>query len=116
VWLIDLPDGRLALRWRISGNSTYGDAAARVLNAWASNLTQISGNNDHYLLAGLQGYQFANAAEILRDYEGFTSVNLTATQNMMLNVFYPVNLDWLTTHGNGPALYAVSKQLSAAHS
>jgi hypothetical protein len=85
-----------ALRWKVSGDTRYADKAVQILNAWSSVLTTIGGisgnpTNDGYLLAGLQGYQFANAAEIMRTYAGWSDTDFVRFQNMMLNVFYPVN-------------------------
>jgi hypothetical protein len=78
-----------ALRWKISGNTAHGDTARNILNAWSSTLTTVSGNADRYLASGLQGYQMANAAELMRGYPGF---DVAAMQSMLLNVFYkPLN-------------------------
>ncbi|MFS0724287.1 RICIN domain-containing protein [Paenibacillus sp. 1P07SE] len=74
-----------ALRWKISGSTAHGDTARDILNAWSSTLTAINGNADRYLAAGLQGYQLANAAEIMRGYPGF---HVTQMQDMLLDVFY----------------------------
>jgi len=78
-----------ALRWKISGSTAHGDTARDILNAWSATLTTVTGNADRYLAAGLQGYQIANVAEIMRDYPGF---QVTQMQDMLLNVFYkPLN-------------------------
>ncbi|MEF3353259.1 RICIN domain-containing protein [Paenibacillus sp. GYB006] len=78
-----------ALRWKISGDTAHGDTARNILNAWSSTLTTVTGNADRYLAAGLQGYQMANAAELMRDYPGF---DVTGMQEMLLSVFYkPLN-------------------------
>lgn len=74
-----------ALIWKITGNKAHGDKAVEILNAWSATNTTLTGNADRYLASGLFGYQFANAAEIMRDYPGF---NLKRFQNYMLNVFY----------------------------
>jgi hypothetical protein len=85
-----------ALYWRITGDTAHADAAAAILNGWGSTLGDISlCSTDGYLAAGLYGYQFANAAELMRDYSGF---DLASFQSMMLSVFYPVNNDFLTNH------------------
>lgn len=85
-----------ALRWKISGDTAHADCAVGILNGWSSTLQGISlCSSDGYLAAGLYGYQFANAAEIMRDYPGF---DLAAFQNMMLKVFYPVNNAFLVNH------------------
>ena len=88
---------------------TYGEAATNVLNAWSSTMKNITGSSDRWLLAGIQGYQLANAAEILRDFDGFSSTNLTSITNLLRDVFYPVNAYFLDTHGgNGPDHYVSS--------
>jgi hypothetical protein len=33
---------QLALRWKITGNNSYADAAVKIMNAWSSTLIQIS--------------------------------------------------------------------------
>ncbi|MCM3257565.1 RICIN domain-containing protein [Paenibacillus lautus] len=78
-----------ALRWKITGSTAHGDTARDILNAWSATLTTVTGNADRYLAAGLNGYQLANAAELMRDYPGF---DVSRMQNMLLNVFYkPLN-------------------------
>lgn len=88
----------LALRWKITGNETYADTAAAVLTAWGETLTGIgvdSSNMDNYLLAGFQGSELANAAELLRDYQPFADDGLETFINMMNDVFLPMNLAFL---------------------
>ncbi|TDT97473.1 alginate lyase [Streptomyces sp. 846.5] len=84
-----------ALRWRITGDSTHAAAAAAILNAWSSTLTTVTGTADRFLAAGIYGYEFANAAELMRGYSGF---DLAAFRTMMLDVFYPMNNDFLVNH------------------
>lgn len=75
-----------ALRWKIGGTREHGDTARDILNAWSATLTQVTGNADRFLAAGLYGWQFANAAELVRDYDGF---DLPRFQHMLKNVFHP---------------------------
>ncbi|RNG12990.1 alginate lyase family protein, partial [Streptomyces botrytidirepellens] len=84
-----------ALRWRIGGTKANGDTAVAILNAWSATLKEITGNADRFLAAGLYGYQFANAAELMRGYDGF---DLARFQSMMQRVFQPLNEDFLTRH------------------
>ena len=86
-----------ALRWKIAGTTANGDAARDILNAWSSTLTTLTGNADRFLAAGIYGYQFANAAELMRGYRGF---DLDAFKKMMVNVFYPLNNQFLTGHND----------------
>jgi hypothetical protein len=84
-----------ALRWKVSGDAKHADTARDILNAWARTLTSVSGTADKFLAAGIYGYQFANAAEILRGYEGF---DLAACQHMLQSAFYPLSSSFLTHH------------------
>ncbi|MFI1030895.1 alginate lyase family protein [Streptomyces sp. NPDC020951] len=86
-----------ALRWRVGGTEANAQCAAGILNAWATTLTSVTGNADRFLAAGLYGWQFANAAELMRDYDDF---DLSAFQEMMANVFYPLNNSFLTNHND----------------
>ncbi|MEV4032934.1 alginate lyase family protein [Streptomyces umbrinus] len=86
-----------ALRWRIAGTTAHGDKARDILNAWSATLTTVTGNADRFLAAGIYGYQFANVAELMRGYSGF---DLERFKTMMLNVFYPLNNQFLNNHND----------------
>lgn len=86
-----------ALRWKVSGDEANANAARDILNAWSGTLTALNGNADRFLAAGIYGYQCANAAEIMRGYDGF---DLDRFKRMMLNVFYPMNDHFLTKHND----------------
>ncbi|WP_230414054.1 alginate lyase family protein [Collimonas silvisoli] len=88
----------LALRWKISGDAAYADKATAILDAWSEKLTGIDGNSDKFLASGIYGYQFANAAEIMRTYKKWPESNFNRFKTMMLNVFYPMNHDFLVRH------------------
>ncbi|MFK4102059.1 alginate lyase family protein [Streptomyces sp. NPDC019531] len=89
-----------ALRWKVGGTEANAVCAANILNAWSTTLTTVTGNADRFLAAGIYGWQFANACELMRDYGGF---DLAAAQDMMARVFYPLNNDFLTHH-NGACI------------
>jgi Alginate lyase len=88
----------LALRWQISGDSLYADAAANILVAWGERLKSLGDPDDKYLMAGLQGYELANAAELLRDYHPFKQNGLDTVIHMLTTVVLPLNENWLN-HG-----------------
>jgi hypothetical protein len=92
-----------ALRWKISGDNAYADKSIAIMNAWSSTLKEVTGNADRFLAAGIYGYQFANAAEIMRSYSGWAAADFTRFKNMMLNEFYPLCDDFLTNH-NGACI------------
>ncbi|SFC66237.1 alginate lyase family protein [Spirosoma endophyticum] len=92
-----------ALRWKITGDAAYAEKSIAIMNAWSASLTTISGTSDKFLLAGIQGYQLANAAEIMRTYSGWAPADLARYQNWMLTVFYSMNHDFLVNH-NGACI------------
>ncbi len=92
-----------AVRWRISGDRAYAVKAVEILNAWTATLKEIHGSSDRFLAAGIYGYEFANAAEIMRTFDGWKPDDFRRFQQMMLDVFYPMNKDFLARH-NGAAI------------
>jgi hypothetical protein len=98
-----------AVRWKVSGDSRYADKAVQIMNAWSAVLTAITWSDGHYdgsLVAGIQGYQFANAAEIVRDYPGWAAADLVRFQQMMLNVFWPMDSGMLTGSPSSLLVYS----------
>jgi hypothetical protein len=92
-----------ALRWKISGDNAYADKSIAIMNAWSATLKEITGNADRFLASGIYGYEFANAAEIMRTYSGWAATDFTRFKNMMLNEFYPLCDNFLTNH-NGACI------------
>ena len=56
---------------------------------WARVTKGIGGDSNYALAAGLYGYAFANAAELVRDYEGWSDEDFTTFKQWMLDVWYP---------------------------
>ena len=54
-----------ALMWAITGKKGHAKKAIQILNSWTSALKKVGGI-DGVLAAGLQGFMFVNAAELLR--------------------------------------------------
>jgi hypothetical protein len=84
-----------ALRGHVSGDSAHLDTAVAILNAWSARLTKLDGSADRFLAAGLYGYQFANAAELVRDHGDF---DLGRFQSMLSTVFAPLSDSFLVDH------------------
>ena len=61
-------------------------------------LTEVAGDADRFLAAGIYGYQLANAAEIMRTYKGWAAADFATFKDMMLRVFYPMNHHFLVVH------------------
>ena len=86
-----------ALRWRIGGKVANAKAAVRILMDWCNTTKAISGNSDQCLAVGLYGYQFAQAAELMRDYEGWSRDDFAKFQQWMLTLWYPKAIGFLRT-------------------
>ncbi|MFK0287253.1 alginate lyase family protein [Streptomyces sp. NPDC090499] len=89
-----------ALRYHVTGESAHADTAVAVLNAWSATLTAVNGSADRFLAAGLYGYQFANAAELVRDHGDF---ELARFQEMLSRNFGAMSDDFLVRH-NGAVI------------
>lgn len=84
-----------ALRWKIEGNQACAKHAVDVLMKWCNTTKAISGTSDQCLAKGLYGYQFAQAAELMRDYEGWAPEDFAKFQKWMLDVWYPGCMSFL---------------------
>lgn len=78
-----------ALRWKIEGNKSCAKHAVDVLMLWCNTTKVITGNSDAKLAFGLYGYEFAQAAELMRDYEGWSREDFAKFQKWMLDIWYP---------------------------
>lgn len=83
-----------ALLWRIEGDEAHAKAAVRILMAWANGCKYVSGDTNLSLAAGIYGYEFANAAELVRDYEGWSREDFQKFKEWMLRVWYPASIDF----------------------
>lgn len=89
-----------ALYWKLTGNTTHADAAVRIVDAWSGTMKFLNGSTDAALVAGIQGYQLANVAEILRTYEPWTG--LDAVTKLLVDVFYEASERFLRTKNGQP--------------
>lgn len=84
-----------ALVWKITGNTANASHAVSVLMQWANTTKGIGGDSNYALAAGLYGYQFAQAAELLRDYDGWEPARFEQFRQWMLRVWYPSAIGFL---------------------
>ena len=84
-----------ALRWKIEGTEANAKAAVRILMAWADACKVVGGDSNYALASGLYGYQFAQAAELVRDYEGWAPEDFARFKAWMLEVWYPKCIGFL---------------------
>lgn len=87
-----------ALRWKIEEDDEYAAKAVENLNKWVKTCVGVTGNSNLSLAAGLYGYEFAIAGQLLRGYNGWDPEDFLAFQQWLLKVFYPANKDFLVRH------------------
>lgn len=92
-----------AIRWYISGDTTYADAAVKILNTYAYAVNQVPTGTDIPGLIGIPIQDFALAGEVLRIYPGWAPADFAQFQSMFTNYLYPVVNTFLTTH-NGACI------------
>lgn len=93
-------DGRrahdLALLYHITGDRAYADDAVTRLNRY-KNLTNASARGTAALDNG-KLYLLLEAAELLRDYDGWAATDQEAFKNMLVYPFYSTTVDASSTH------------------
>ena len=95
---------QLALRWKITGDNNYANAAINILNAWANTCTNLCGDPNVGLLS-IYGYQFACAGDIMRSYTNWAAADVTKYQNWMVTLWYPLAHQFLYWHDGTCSTY-----------
>lgn len=88
----------LALRWKVTGDTAYADKAVEFLNAWKNTMTNLTGNSNVALAAGIYGYQWANVAEIMRTYDGWAASDASEFGDWLALHFAQKNSAFLAGH------------------
>ncbi len=98
-----------ALRWFITDDDAYAKNTIEILNAWSYTLKSITGH-DAKLLAGITGYKFCNAAEIIRHTCPYwKQADQEQFERMLLDVYYPLIKDFFPrANGNWDASMIVT--------
>ncbi|WP_182870932.1 alginate lyase family protein [Rhodopirellula sp. JC639] len=93
-----------AVLWALTEKKAHAEKAAEILNAWTSTLKSIS-NHDARLLVGMEGYEYCNAAELLKHtWGGWPKSEQNTFEKMLREVFYPVIKDFYpSANGNWDA-------------
>lgn len=87
-----------ALRYRITGDVNFANHAIQGMDAWSGTCTNVSGDSNWALAAGLCGYEFACAGEVLHGYSGWSQSSINAYSNFLETVFIAGNNVFLTQH------------------
>jgi hypothetical protein len=78
-----------ALMWCIAGDEVHARKAVQILNAWGSTLKKMDGH-DVQLAAGLNGFKFVSAAELIRyTYSKWEPKDIATFERMLKEVIYP---------------------------
>ena len=78
-----------ALLWYFTDDETYAKRSVAILNAWAGLQGFTAGTEQDRLQAGWNGSVFAEAAEIMRGYPGWTPGQMADFKAMFKRAFYP---------------------------
>src|SRR5205807_2013420 len=91
--------------WCITGDEGHARKAVEILNAWGGTLKKMNGH-DVQLAAGLNGFKFVNAAELMRHtYTGWKPEDVSRFQKMLMESVYPPIKDFATfANGNWDAI------------
>jgi hypothetical protein len=101
-----------AIMWVITGDAAFANKSMQILDTWSTSLTTISGA-DAILAAGIYGFKFVNAAEILRyTGTGWPVANIARAESLFRNVFYPVIQDFATFANGNWTLSCVMTMMS----
>ena len=84
-----------ALRWKIGGTRENADAAVRIMMQWVRECNGLGGDTNISLAAGIYGYEWANAAELMRDYDGWSREDFDKFRQWIIRVFYNPSIDFL---------------------
>ena len=84
-----------AMEWRISGDERYAKKSIEILNAWARTCKKVTGNSNGSLASGIYGYEFANAGELMRGYEGWKPADFKRYQEWVRRVFTRTSFGFL---------------------
>ena len=86
-----------ALMWKITGETSYADRAVETLNAWRTWNKYLGGNTNVSLIPGFTGYQFANAAELMRDYrsDAWGEEEFNLFKQYLIDVWFTTAQDFL---------------------
>lgn len=78
-----------ALMWCVTGDDAHARKAVEILNAWSGMLRKMDGR-DVQLSAGLNGFKFVNAAELMRyTYAAWRPEDIARFERMLLDVVCP---------------------------
>jgi Alginate lyase len=90
-----------ALMWCITGDEAHARKAVEILDRWSETLQEMSGR-DVQLGAGLNGFKFVNAAELMRaTYPRWSADKIAQCQRMFKQAIYPPIKDFATfANGN----------------
>lgn len=86
---------QLALLWKLTGDENAATGAIEILNAYRIWNKALGGNTNISLIPGFTGYEFINAAEIMRDYDKWPKEEFELFKQYMIDVWFTVAQDFL---------------------
>ncbi|MFB9276459.1 carbohydrate-binding protein [Cohnella cellulosilytica] len=77
-----------ALAYRFTGNHVYADKAKELINGWAYTNTSVTGT-DGALVSAYLGVGLIHAADLIKDYAGWSATDQTQFTNWIASVWLP---------------------------
>jgi fibronectin type 3 domain-containing protein len=100
------------IRWYVSGDVNFANAATNILNKWAATVTTNTETGGG--LSSLPTMSFGLAGEVLRAYSGWRAADFSAFTNMMAGILYPSCNSFITNQPGGFAHWVSWDAPSAA--
>ena len=111
-----------ALLWKLTDDRQWANRAIYVLNQYSLITKGIGGNTNQSLVPGFIGYQFLNAAELMRDYDGWAKEDFERFKQWMIDVWFTTAQDFLerrhdtvTREGNWYHYHKIHQEKSLRH-
>lgn len=84
-----------ALLWKITGEKEWADRVIYILDNYVNITVGLTGNTNQSLIPAFIGYQFANAAELMRDCEYWPKESFERFKQWMIDVWFVTAQDFL---------------------
>lgn len=87
-----------AMLWHLTGDERYAETSANMLNQWAAKCKGLFSTDSNVTLLAAQGFTFACAGIMLKDYKGWSAEAQVAFKKWMVDVWAASNKDFMVRH------------------
>lgn len=87
-----------AMLWHLTGDDQYASTCANILNQWAAKCKGLYSTDSNATLLAAQGYTFACAGIMLRNYSGWSDADQETFKKWMVEKWASANKDFMVRH------------------